>query len=227
MAIKQLRICDLVEDMEIYPRHAVDDAHVASLSRALESGETFPPIVADRKSKRIVDGWHRVRAYKRIVGPEAVIDVDLRSYANEGTLLLDAVSLNSSHGRRLDVIDQARVVVMLERAGVEQDKIAVSLHVPEAHVIKLKVRLATATHESTGTIPGTKQVSLKRPVSWMAGQKLTDEQVETHAMLPGTSFLLIARQLTKALRSKMCNFGDEKLLAGLKDLRTALMEALG
>jgi hypothetical protein len=226
MAIKQMRVAELVEDMDVYPRHAVDDAHIASLVRALESGATFPPVIAEQRTKRIVDGWHRCRATTRHGGPEAAIDVDLRRYNSEGSLLLEAVTLNAKHGRKLDAIDQSRCVVMLERANVEEAHIAMALHCPPEHVIKLRVRLATATHEGSGTIPGGKEVALKRPVTWMAGQKLTDDQMETHAMLPGTSFLLITRQLSKALSSKMVNLDDVKLVDALRQLKDVLIEVL-
>jgi hypothetical protein len=224
--IAQITVAELVEDLSIYPRHAVDDAHVASLVRALESSATFPPIVAERRTKRIVDGWHRARAYRRVLGPEAVVDVELRHYRSEADLLLDAVSMNSVHGRKLDRIDEVRIVVMLQRAHVDEARIAVALHVPEQHVVKLKIRVAHADHQSTGTVPGTREVALKRPVAWMAGQRFTDEQVEAHAVLPGTSFLLLARQLTRALSAKMVNLGDSKLVDQLRELQAALGESL-
>lgn len=223
---KTIAICDLVEDMEIYPRHAVDDANVASLVRALEAGLPLPPLVVDRKSKRIVDGWHRYRAYKRFVGPEAVVDVDLRTYKDEASMMIDAVSLNATHGRKLDAIDHARIVVMLKRVNVDPVRIAVALQVPEARVVQLECRLASATHERRGTVTGGTEVALKRPVTWMAGQTLTDEQVEVHNSLPGTSFLLIANQLRTALDAKMVNLTDEKLVEALKKLQKSLAKVL-
>jgi len=226
MANTTIPLCDLVEDLELYPRHAVDDSNVAALAMALQSGATLPPIVADKKSKRIVDGWHRVRAYRRVLGPKAVVDVELRSYPDEASIVLDAVALNSAHGRRLDVIDQTRAVVMLERHGVVPVRIAAAMHVPEERITKLSLRVAQARRPGEGTVPGTKTVTLKRPVAHMEGRTLTDEQVRVHGMLPGTSFLLITRQLRAALSAGMVDLTDDKLVAELKGLKAVLEEHL-
>ena len=112
--LTHMPLSELVEDWELYPRHSVDNSHVQTLALALETGATLPPIVADIKTKRITDGWHRARAYKRVVGNAAVVDVELVKYANEEELMYDAVVRNSRHGRRLDAIDQTRAVIMLE-----------------------------------------------------------------------------------------------------------------
>ena len=222
--VTTLPLCDLVEDLQVYPRHAVDDVHVVNLVRALESGVTLPPIVADKLSKRIVDGWHRYRAHRRVLGPGGVIDVELRPYPDEASLLLDAVAMNSAHGRRLDSIDQTRAVVMLDRHKVPSVRIAVVLHVPERHMEKLRVRIARAERPSEDTVTGTRIVTLKRPVAHMQGTKLTDEQVKVHGTLPGTSFLLLAKQLTDALRVKMVNLEDDKLMDELKKLKEELLK---
>lgn len=217
-----LPIADLVEDLSVYPRHAVDEANVTSLVRALESGATLPPIVVDKASKRIVDGIHRGRAYRRVLGAAGAVDVDLRSYKDEASLLLDAVAMNAVHGRQFDAIDRTRAVLMLEKQGVETLKIAAALHIPEAHVQKIKVRVATATHMSDQTVPGTRRIVLKRPVHHLAGTKLTDEQVDAHSRAPGVSYLLLTRQLTEGLRTHLLNLEDAKLMDALRDLHDEL-----
>src|SRR5262249_7838158 len=163
--VVSMPIADLVEDMELYPRHAIDNSHVLALVLAEESGATLPPVIADRKSKKVVDGWHRLRARKRRDGAAAVIDVELRDYKDEASMVLDAVSLNSAHGRKLDAIDQTRAALMLEKQKVTTVKIAIALHVPEKRVKVLVARVARAEHQSAGTVPGTRKITLKRPVA--------------------------------------------------------------
>jgi hypothetical protein len=221
--IVTLPLCDLVEDLEIYPRHAIDDKLVTDLLRALDSGVTLPPVLVDKRSKRIVDGWHRARAHRRKLGPAGVIDVDLQAYASDADLVLAAVTINSAHGKRLEEIDKTRAVLMLQRYRIERVAIAAALHVPEERVTKLSVRVARAEHAGLGTVPGTKKICLKRPVAHLEGQTLSDEQVAVHGMLPGTSFLLIARQLKEALRVQMVNLEDERLAALLRQLRDQLL----
>jgi len=223
---KSLPLAELVEDMDLYPRHAVDMSHVQALVFAMESGANLPAITVDRKSKRITDGWHRARAYKRFLGPEAVVDVNLIDYANEAAMKFDAAERNATHGRRLDAIDRTRCVVMLRAAGFNDSQISTALHVPESRVEKLAVKVATGPKGSRSAAPGTQSIALKRSVAHLAGEKLTKSQVDAHGMLPGTSFLLIARQLSAAIRENMVNLDDEKLVEQLRSLRDLLVEKI-
>lgn len=218
-------LAELVEDLDLYPRHSVDTTNVQSLALALEAGANLPPVVACSKSKRIVDGWHRCRAYRRVVGNDAVIDVELINYPNEAELFADAVRRNASHGRRLDAIDQTRAIHMLEKFGWSSDRIAITMNVPTQRVEKLRIKVAYGDGGNT-VIPGTKTITLKRPVQHLVGQELTPAQTKVHDMLPGTSFLLIAKQLSEALRQNMVDLTDVKLVSQLKTLRKSLNEAL-
>jgi len=220
--IETVALAELVEDMDIYPRHAVDTAHVASLVAAIETGATLPPIVADRQSKRITDGWHRGRAYKRAIGPEAVVDVLFVDYADIEAMKLDAVARNTTHGRRLDVMDQTRCVIMLRASGFSESEISLALHIPEKKVEKLSIRVASGPKNADSNVPGTQNIALKRSVAHLSGKKLTKSQVEAHKSLPGSSFLLIAQQLCKALAEDMVNLADEKLVSQLAELRDLL-----
>ena len=224
--IEALPVSSLVEDMDLYPRHAVDSSNVQSLAAALESGANLPPIVADAKSKIIIDGWHRVRAYRKVLGAEAVVDVELVSFRNKAEMIQEAVARNVKHGRRLDKIDLTRSVLMLENAGVPTSKISVLMQMPEAKVEKLKIRVATVGKGTDGAVPGTSKITLKRPVAHFEGKKMTKEQAETHKMLPGTSFLLVAKQLTNALIADMVNLQDDKLIEQLMKLQSVLTEKL-
>ena len=224
--IVTLGVAELVEDMSLYPRHAVDDAHVRSIVYALECGAQLPPVVADEKTKKITDGWHRCRAYARHFGPTATIEVQLVNYKSEAEMLLDAVARNAVHGRKLDAVDKTRSVVLLRKAGCTDAQIAVAINIPEAKIEKLVIRLATAPKMAGTTITGTNKIALKRPVLHMAGTTLTREQAEAHAILPGTSFLLIARQLYTGLTQGMVNLEDEKLVTQLKALAKAIKAAL-
>lgn len=226
MSITQLPLADLVEDMDVYPRHAVDGSHVQSLVFALESGATLPPIVADKKSKRITDGWHRARAYKRLHGPTATVDVELVNYRNEAEMTFDAVERNSSHGRKLDAMDRTRCVLMLRSAGFKDSQISLVMHVPEQKVEKLSIKVANAPISASGNVPGTNKITLKRSVAHLAGTRLSKKQAEAHVTMPGTSFLLVTNQLIIGLREKMVNLDDDKLVAKLTELRDLLVDKL-
>lgn len=226
MPIESVPLASLVEDMAIYPRHSVDDAHVTTLVLALESGQTLPPIAADRKSRRVTDGWHRCRAYRRVIGDTAVVDVELVAYKNEAEMVLDAVARNSAHGRRLDAMDRTRSVIMLREVGFNDSQIGLAMHMPESRVEKISLKVAKAPKSSGQTVPGTSMITLKRSVAHMAGETLSKSQAQAHAMLPGTSFMLIAKQLHRGLAENMVNLEDARLVAMLKTLRDLLVQKL-
>jgi hypothetical protein len=219
-------LAQLVEDMEIYPRHAVDSTHVQAIFHALESGVELPPIVADKKSKRITDGWHRARAYRRFLGPEGSVGVQLIAYKDEAAMKLDAVARNATHGRRLDGIDKTRSVIMLRHSGFSDDEIAGALNVPEERITKLVVRVAKAPKGSAASVPGTNSITLKRSVSHLEGKSLTRSQADAHGMMPGTSFLLLAKQLCKAMEEGLIDPADKKLAEQLRRLHSLLEEKL-
>lgn len=223
---KSLPLAQLMEDFAIYPRHAVDDSHVSSLLNALRSGAVLPPIVVEKKSGRIVDGWHRCRAYKRHLGPEGVVLITEKVYATEAELVLDAIAYNSTHGRKLDVVDQIRATAMCQERGISVHQVAIVLHVPEKRVERLLVRLASAPEAGPSTIPGTLQVALKHPASHLSGATLTPAQLEAHLGAPGVSYTLLATQLRVGLESNLANRADEPLVEALKLLREALEEWL-
>ena len=224
--VVSMPLAELVEDMDLYPRHAVDVAHVQVLVFALEAGATLPPIIADKKSKRITDGWHRGRAYRRVLGPTATVDVELINYKSEAEMRLDAVVRNAMHGRRLDAIDRTRSVVMLRHSGFNDAQIAAAIKLPEKRIEKLAVKLATGPKSSGETVPGTSVIALKRSVAHLEGQRLTKSQTKAHALLPGTSFLLIAKQLWQGLSEDMVNLEDNRLVEQLIALRDVLVAKL-
>lgn len=54
------------------------------LAESLQAGATLPPIVVERETSRVVDGFHRVEAHRRVYGREAMIEVIEKEYASEG-----------------------------------------------------------------------------------------------------------------------------------------------
>jgi hypothetical protein len=230
--IRALPLASLVEDPTVYPRHAVDEQYVGHLAEALRAGASLPPVLAAAGSRRLVDGWHRVRAYHRVLGASGVIDVELRTYPDEASLLFDAIACNASHGRKLDRIDQVRSVLLGEEAGLADEQIAVALRVTGDRLKRLRIRVALAPAPpgaagATGEPENrTIKIALKRPVLHLAGKALTAEQVRAHETMPGSSFLLVSRQLRDAMKYGLVNETDARLLRGLRELQVELARFL-
>lgn len=210
----------LVEDLSLYPRNRVDDMNVSRLVEAIKAGAVIPNPVADKKTKTLVDGFHRVRAYRRVLGANGVIPVELRDYKSRAEMLLDAIKLNSSHGRQLDRVDQTRSVVLSDDEGIPSAVIAAALHIPERQVQKLRIRVAVAPDAQH---PGqTVRVMLKRPMAHFQGQTLTEEQATAHKSVAGTSYLLQVRQIKDACEYDLFNPEDEAVWLALQQLQAKL-----
>src|SRR6516165_7859213 len=94
-----IALADLVFDATIYPRANVDEMHVRHMEEAMEGGITLPPIIVERKTKRIVDGTHRYHA--ALNRGLKVITCVLKTYATEADLFRESVMLNTGIGLKL------------------------------------------------------------------------------------------------------------------------------
>lgn len=209
-----LPVSDLVEDFELYPRCQVNEHHVHELVEALRSGEQLPPVIADEQTKVIVDGWHRVRAYRRVYGDGAEIPVTLKRYESRAEMVKDAVRLNCQHGLRLYAVDLVRSVRMMRDHGYDEQQISATIGKPVERVRKLEIRYAVSENHQV--------VPLKRPVVHLAGTVLNRQQVQVHQKLVGTPFQFHAKQLSEALEADMLPRDDERLIQELKRLHKAL-----
>ena len=90
----RMKVIELVMDWKLWPRHEankLDSTNLSKLRDVLRAGREFStPIIAERKSLRIVDGFHRVHVLLDEVGDDAEADVTLKDYENEVAARIDA-----------------------------------------------------------------------------------------------------------------------------------------
>lgn len=215
MPPQKVALSSLVEDFDVYPRHDVDAVHVSELVEAITAGAKLPPPVVDASTMRIVDGWHRVRAWRRVLGEDGQITVEVVKYASEQDLLLDAVQRNAVHGKRLQRIDQVRIIHMAEQRGIPEIKIRAALQITEDQARRLRVRIAVEK-------PTREPVVLKRALLHLSGRSLTAAQAAAVRSAPGTQYSLLVQQLLDAARHGFLDAEDERL----RDLVEELVEAL-
>jgi len=208
----------LVEDLSVYPRFRVDDVYARRLAEAIRAGAKLPPVVADRASKRIVDGFHRRRAALIAHGPEAEVEVEWRDYRDERELFLDAVRLNAHHGRRLSSGEEVRCLILAEELGLQREVVAQELGLRrEIADGKLQRQVASGP---LGREP------LKPAVRHLAGEVMTERQAEVNRRLGGYHASYYASQLIMLLRSGAIDRSNEKLVQKLRELHEALEEFL-
>lgn len=218
-----LPIADVVFDFEIYPRQGVDSTHVSHLMDAFSSGADIPPPIIDEKSRRVVDGFHRLRARKRLYGDDHKCEMVLRRYQNEAAMFADAIRYNAPHGHKLSTADRARCLLIADRLKIEPDVIADAMHITIEKLGELRAErigeLRVAGQRATTP------VALKRTIAHMAGTPLTAAQGAANEKLSGMRPMFYVNQLTMLLETDMMPINDETCEA-LRRLSKAIDAAI-
>jgi hypothetical protein len=201
MAAQQVKIGDLVFLPEgEYPRSRVNEYLAADYAASMRSGSKFPPIVvagtvAGKKSNKIVDGAHRVRAAK-LTGA-ATIQADVRSYKSEQDLFRAAIELNNDHGLPLSAQDRIRIVQIGMGMGIAEGEFPKLLRTSLPHVRDIAKRYVTVA-QADAAMPSMR-MPLKHSVRHLAGQEITADQAEAIRRAPGTRYLLNVNQVLDAI----------------------------
>lgn len=185
----------LVEDFDIYPRTMVSGPHVTAICDAISTGEDLPPIVVDKKSMRIIDGFHRTRAAKRLKLES--IECELRTYKSEADLFADAVRLNASHGRPLVPFERKRAVEILRRLGTDDRKIISIVKIPMERIVSITSRFSMSEES------GEQRAVKASHESMIGGGSMTAAQESADHKRDGMNPTYHANQLIIALESEL------------------------
>lgn len=218
MTTTQVPAAQLIEDDTCYPRTRVNDHFIGELARALASGATLPPIIADRASMRIVDGFHRRRAHVKTFGEGTTVPVELHDYPDEQALFRDAVARNSRHGLRFDRLDQVRIVLRLQELKMPDSEISILLHLPEPEVRKLEIRIV---HDSSG-----EPVPQKHGFEHLRGQQLTDGQLSVMKSVRSGNVRRNCVELVKLLEEDLVDMSDDSVREHIERLARAISVAM-
>lgn len=213
--MKKLKASELILDFDLYPRNNVDSSNVTNICNAMLAGRKLPPVVIDRKSKRVVDGFHRVRAAIRLYGEDAEVEVVEKTYRDDAALFLEAMEYNAPHGCKLDPCDRARCTIIAERLHIPLSAVAGALNMPED---KLGALRADRTAKDSGglTIP------IKRTIRGWAGEKLTKRQVQANERLSGMNQVFYCNQLIELIEAELLDTDDGQLIERLRVLHGLL-----
>ncbi len=172
-----MKVSDLVEDLTIYPRNIIDDVWISSLAHHLRNGAIFPPILVDKKSKRIVDGFHRRRAYIRVHGLECDIPAESIAFKDDAEMFIEAMRRNGIHGKPLSTVDRIRCVDRGKELGVAIEIIANTLNVEVRQLgAKAELRITHGPQGETVIVkagmnnPGKLSIEQKRVVNASFGK---------------------------------------------------------
>ena len=217
--MRMMVVSSVVLDFLLYPRGEVNPQHVHYIAEALAAGAKMPPIVIDAITKRVVDGFHRVRAYIRLYGENHKIEVIEKRYKSDAELFVDAMRFNNHHGAPLSAYDKAHCVLRAEELKITPDQLASALNITVDAIGEIKT-------DRMGTIGvrGSLATPLKRTIRHMAGQRLTKQQEEVNGKLSGMPQRFYAQQLILILKSDLLDRENETLMKALVQLHELLGE---
>jgi len=109
---RTVKVCDLVLDVALQCRVAIDQATVDEYAEAFKGGATFPALslVQVGEELLVVDGWHRAKAARQAGVKELEADV---AVGTRRDAMLAAVRANATHGLRRTQADKRRAVQVL------------------------------------------------------------------------------------------------------------------
>ena len=113
----RIPIADITMKRSINPRFEIDSDYVDELMNT----DNWPAVIVTMK-KMLVDGFHRFEAAKR--RGDETIEVEIRDISEDEALAL-AAKLNTTHGKRLTVLELAeRIKLLTEEQGWSQRRAA-------------------------------------------------------------------------------------------------------
>lgn len=212
------KLSELVFDFDIYPRADLSAQHVGYIAEAMQAGAKMPPLVIDKKSKRIADGFHRGRGYRKVYGDDYEVECIEKDYKNDAEMFLDSCRYNSEHGATLDRHDRVHCAHLAKRLSVDWGDLAGVLHMDSD---RLKTLTISRTAKGNGI-----EIPLKRTVAHMAGRKLNKRQREANKKLSGMNQQFYVNQLIELIESKMLDTADKSLMKRLAVLQVKLSEVV-
>ena len=216
--MKMVKATSLVLDFHLYPRMSIDSHHVTEMAEAERAGVDFPPVLADAKSKRVVDGFHRVWKQLQVYGDDAEIGCVFKKYRSDADMFTEAMELNASHGRNLTSYDKAHCVLLAEEFKIKDDKLTAALSITIG-------KLDTLRTTKFAIAPGAKvttHIPIKKTIRHMAGAKLTKRQVEANEKLGGMEQLFYVNQLIRLVEAGLLDKDNENVMEGLGKLKRLL-----
>lgn len=211
----KLKADTLIRDYTLYPRAQIDDQHAREIKHAMDAGHEMPPILVDKASLRVVDGFHRLEAFLRKEGADQSISALVKEYESDAAIFEDAIRLNAAHGQALSTYDKTRAAVRGDELGLSRDQISVALNVTRERLDKFLVERV-----------GMKGEVLKRTTAHLAGKTLTPAQVDFTKRAGGMDQLFYITQVTMLLESDSVDWDRDKVVEGLRTLGKVLDLAL-
>ena len=165
--------------------------------------------MVERETSRVVDGFHRVEAHRRVYGREALVEAREKDYGPEAELFDDAGRLKSAY-------DQVRCAAIAQGLSIDPGRLAAALSVRPSYVGDLTARRTGTELTTRAAVP------LKRTIEHMRGRDLTPAQIEANAKLGGQDQAFYVGQLNLLAENRLFDLENERVREGLRRLESNL-----
>lgn len=222
METTQVKALELVRDWSLWPRYEAGDIDRTNLNRmkeTLKAGLELPPIIVDRQSKRIVDGFTRHEAYLKLYGDTTDIPVEFHEYSNDAEIFIEAARLNAQHGLPLSPQDKIHVVLQGRKMGLPIMKIAEAIGMS-------KERAQDFLKSRTAVTKRGERIPLAAGALKLAGKKLNKDEEYFARHSNGMQPTMNARLLLNALNGTKGIPLTSRELSLYIELRDALTEKI-
>ena len=217
----KVKCMELIKDWSLWPRYEANDldaTNLLKLKEALRAGEVLPSIVVDKKSMRIIDGFHRVDAHLSVYGENAEIEATFREFKNDIEMFMESARMNTIHGLPLSPKDKVHVMLKARRHRIPLKKMADILGMTHERARQLM-------EGRTATTSNGKKIPLSHGASALAGKTLTKKEEKFARTSNGILPIVNARLLMNALRAN-CFPLTKKEVEVLIELRGCIDEVL-
>jgi ParB-like chromosome segregation protein Spo0J len=189
-----VQIDELVLDWSLYPRNGVNELNVARLVNAILTKVKLPPMVVEKSTKRIIDGFHRYHAYMK--AEVSKVEVTYKVYNSEADVFTDAIRLNIGHGIPLDSYTIKRAILRFQTYGYSREQISEIVHLPPARIEDIERGFASSSDSG-------EPIALKGGLSHLSGKALSTEQQEVNRHYSGKQATYYLRQLSTLIENDM------------------------
>ena len=126
-----MQIKNLVLQRRLNPRKKIDRDTV---ERYMQIIDDLPPIIVQKGTGVLIDGWHRVEAAKQLDLDDILAeDIDVA----DDDLFAEAVRRNLGHGLALTKAERNNAIVQLYRDGYTQDAIGEMFEVTQGVITRI------------------------------------------------------------------------------------------
>jgi len=218
---QQVKLSRLKFKPAIYSRVHDDEQSINDIARAYQSGITVPPIIVDKKTMICVVGRRRVLAAEKLGYTSLPADVRVFKDKEE---MLELSMVTNQHGKPLSSYDKANCVILADRLGMSTKRLELALMTTHEYVIQL--RQQKIGRDTKGNIIPLKTV-MRHMSAARLNQRVTAAQQAGHLKATGECQTVYVEQVINLFTYHMLDYGNQKLLDKLLELKHLLDNLFG